>query len=142
MAALTDSDLDRVAAVLGVDAEREGDVARLSLSDDASGRRLAVEVARDLDAPGGPVTVVSAYSAGAFSQLHGCTGVVASEDLGEAIFFAREGDRVSGLVVEALAGCSLYANVAEKLLSADFTALPPETTMAALALSLSEPLFD
>ena len=58
------------------------------------------------------------------------------------IFFAREGGRVDGLVVERQAGCSLYANVSEKLLSADFTRLPPEVMMSAVALSMSEPLFE
>jgi hypothetical protein len=68
--------------------------------------------------------------------------MMASEELGEVIFFARQNDRVNGLVVERMAGCSLYANVSEKLLSADFTKLPGEIMMSAVALSMSEPLFE
>ena len=79
---------------------------------------------------------------GAFLQLHGCTGYLSSEELGEVIFFARDGRRAAGLVVERGAGASLYANVSEALLSTDFTQLPPEVMMAAVALSMSESLFE
>jgi hypothetical protein len=147
---LTDTDLARVAAALGVEPEREGGTVRFALVHEPSGRRLAVEVmpevalpegAEGTGAPGG-MALVSVYGASAFLQLHGVTGVVASEELGEVIFFAREGGRVAGLVVERQAGCSLYANVSERLLSADFTQLPPEVMMSAVALSMSEPLFE
>lgn len=150
--AFTDADFDRLAAALGVPAEREGAVVRFALAHAPSGRKLALEVTTDValpdapDAPQGapdaPQALVSVYSPAAFLQLHGCTGFVASEEMGEAIFFAREGGRVSGLVVEREAGCSLYANVAEVLLSADFTRLAPEVMMAAVALSMSETLFE
>ncbi|MFN3595793.1 MAG: hypothetical protein ACK41D_00805 [Rubricoccaceae bacterium] len=141
--ALSDSDLARVADALGVPAEDDGGRVRFALAHAASGRRLAVEVAPAVALPDGTQTaLVSVYSTGAFLQLHGCTGVMASAELGEVIFFARQGERVSGLVVEREAGCSLYASVDERLLSADFVRLPPEVMMSAVALSLSEPLFD
>ncbi|HYE96425.1 MAG TPA: hypothetical protein VD962_09460 [Rubricoccaceae bacterium] len=144
--ALTDADLDRLAAALGAPAEREGSLVRIALTHAESGRRLAVEIVPALALPGGPeggaAALVSVYGPAAFVQLQGCTGFVASEELGEVIFFAREGGRVSGLVIEREAGCSLYANVAERLLSADFTQLPPEVMMSAVALSMSEPLFE
>ena len=44
MPLLSDADLDRAAAVLGVTPDRDGSLTRLALSDTASGRRLAVEV--------------------------------------------------------------------------------------------------
>lgn len=142
--ALTDSDLARVADALGVPAEADGaGHVRFALAHAPSGRRLALEIAPAVTLPDGSHTaLVSVYSTGAFLQLHGCTGVVASAELGEVIFFARQGDRVSGLIVEREAGCSLYASVDERLLSADFARLPSEVMMSAVALSLSEPLFD
>ena len=142
--AFSDADFERLAAALGAAPEREGPTVRLQLAHAGSGRRLAVEITAAGAIPGAAegTSLVSVYGANAFLQLHGCTHFVASEELGEAIFFAREGGRVAGLVVEREAGCSLYANVAEALLSADFTKLPPEVMMAAVALSMSEPLFE
>jgi hypothetical protein len=147
--AFTDADFDRIGGALGAAATREGALVRYTLHDESSGRRLALEILPTVALPesargeDGPTTaVVSAYGPGSFVQLHGCTGYLASEELGEVIFFARDGRRVAGLVVERAAGASLYANVAQSLLSADFTQLPPEVMMAAVALSMSEPLFD
>lgn len=142
----SDTDLDRIGAALGVSAEREGGTVRYSLAHAPSGRRLALEVTPEVTLPDGvdadTTALVSVYGTNAFLQLQGCTGFVESEELGEVIFFARQNGRVSGLTVERQAGCSLYANVSEKLLSADFTQLPPEIMMSAVALSMSEALFD
>jgi len=147
--AFTDADFERIGGALAGTPAREGALVRFALLDEESGRRLALEILPTVSLPeaargdDGPTTaVVSTYGPGAFLQLHGCTGYLASEELGEVIFFARAGRRVAGLVVERAAGASLYANVGEALLSADFTQLPPEVMMAAVALSMSEPLFD
>ncbi len=137
MPILSAADLDRAAAVLGVGAERDGALTRLALSDPASGRRLAVEVT---SGEGG--AIVKVYGTEAHLELHDCAGLVTSDELGEVIFFARGGGRVAGLVVEREAACSLYANVAERLLSADFLSVAPEVAQAAVVLSLSEPLFE
>ncbi len=134
---LPDADLDRAAAVLGVTPERDGGLTRLALSDAASGRRLAVEVTRGESGPS-----VKVYGTESHLELHDCAGLVTSEELGEVIFFARGGGRVAGLVIEREAACSLYANVSEKLLSADFLTVAPEVAQAAVVLSLSEPLFE
>ena len=136
-APLSDADLDRAAAVLGVAADRSGAGVRLALSNPESGRRLAVEVSRG---EGG--AIVKVYGTEAHLELHDCAGLVTSDELGEVIFFARGGGRVAGLVVEREAACSLYANVAERLLSADFLSVAPEVAQAAVVLSLSEPLFE
>jgi hypothetical protein len=146
--AFADADFERIAAALGATAEREGAMVRFALTHAASGRKLAIEVSPSVALPGADGTdstvLVSAYGPLAYVQLHGVTGYLASVDLGEVIFFARPGNgaSVSGLVIEREAGCSLYANVAEALLQADFTQLPPEAMMAAVALSMSEPLFE
>ena len=140
------ADLVRIAQVLGVPLRSEVDLHRFELTDAASGRRLSLEVRTGLAMPAGldgqPPNVVSVYTNSAFLQLHGCTGLLASEELGEVIFFARRGGTTSGLVVEREAGCSLYAHVDERLLSTDFTTLPPELAMSSVALSLTETLFN
>lgn len=142
----SDADLERIAAVLAVDPKIEGSVARFELHDAASGRRVALEITRDVVLPdtvadAQPDNLVSVYAASSFLQLQGCTGFIASDELGEVIFFARRGGVTNGLVVEREAGCSLYANVDEKLLSTDFTQLSPELIMSSVALSMSESLF-
>ena len=135
---LSSADFDRIAAALGVEPEHEGDIVRYSLQDAESGRALVLEVMAETD-DGSLVTV---YSQVAHLQLQGCEAVVASEELGEALFLGREGERVSGLVVERAAGCSLYANVPERLLTADFLSLRPEVMQSAVVLSLGETMFE
>ncbi|MEM9996306.1 MAG: hypothetical protein AAF809_01295 [Bacteroidota bacterium] len=146
--AFSAADFDTIAEALGVPVQRDGTLVRYELTHAASGRTLALEITPEVGLPdsgdGVPATLalVSVYATNSFLQLQGCTGFVASEELGEVIFFAKNGGATSGLVVEREAGSSLYANVTDRLLSADFTQLPPEVMMSAVALSLSESLFD
>lgn len=137
----SDADLDRIGKVLGVQAKQTGNVTRFELRDETSGRNLALEITRNIDLPHTlaedlPSDLVSVYATSSFLQLQGCTGCIASDDLGEVIFFARQGGMANGLVVEREAGCTLYANVDERLLSMDFTQLPPELIMSSVALSI------
>ncbi len=73
-------------------------------------------------------------------QLHNCTGYVPSESLGEVIFIGEHQGRVSGIIVEKEAGCSIYANVNQEILSGDFTKLAPEVMISGIALSVAEHL--
>ncbi len=138
MPALSDQDIDRIAAALGVQPERADGVVKLALSHADSGRHLRIEI-YDADSD---TAIVKAYGRESHLELHGCIGAVALEELGETIFFARTGGQVSGLVVEKGAGCSLYANVSEDLLSRDFIAVPLEQRSASLQLSMCEPMLD
>lgn len=141
----TDADIERIEAVLGVEAKKDESMARFELADEDSGRRITLEIHRKVTSPGLSETdftnLVSVYAPASFLQLQGCTGFIGSEDLGEVLFVARSGDTANGLVVERHAGCSLYANVDTKLLSTDFTQLPPELIMSSVALSVTEDLF-
>lgn len=142
-----DEDIQRIAAALGAVPQIEDARVRFSLADPESGRRLTLEIQRALVLPPAlqevmPPNLVSVYTPSSFLQLQGCTGYLASQELGEVIFFGRQQGFVSGLVVEREVGCSLYANVHERLLSADFMQLPPEMIMSSVALSMSETLFN
>jgi hypothetical protein len=142
----SDDDFDQLAAAFGVEPKRDGSLVRFELSDEESGRRLVLEIQPTVELPdgladGGPTGLVSVYGMNAFLQLQGCTGYIASEEMGEAIFFARKHDTTNGLVVERGAGCSLYANVDDRLLKTDFTQLPSEIMMSSVALSMTETLF-
>lgn len=142
--AFTPEDFDRLGAALGVAPVREGAVVRFTLTDAESGRKLVLEIQSTVPLPESLAearsALVSAYGTNAFIQLQGVTGFLASEELGEVIFFARHGGTTSGLIVERGAGCSLYGHVHDRLLEADFTRLPPEVMMGAVALSLSTTL--
>jgi len=141
----SDADIERIETVLGVTAKKDDSFARFELADEQSGRRVTLEIHRSVEASGlsdgDSTTLVSVYAPASFLQLQGCTGFIGSEDLGEVIFVARSGETANGLVVEREAGCSLYANVDTKLLSTDFTKLPPELIMSSVALSVTEDLF-
>ena len=140
MPSLSDADLDLAATALGATAERlaDGRTVSFALSDSESGRRLAVDIVRTEAG----TTIVKVYGPAAHLELHGCTGVVATDDLGEALFFARDGGRVSGLVVERAAACSIFANVEERLLTTDYFTVAPDVAHAAVVLSMAETLFD
>jgi hypothetical protein len=139
-------DLDRIAEVLNAEAKHDGSALRFDLRDHSTGRSIALEIRAAIQVPGvadgDPYTLVSVYAASSFLQLQNCTGYIASSELGEVIFFGKHGGVTNGLVVEREAGCSLYANVDDRLLSADFTLLPPELIMCSVALSMSDTLFD
>lgn len=144
--AFSQNDIDRIAQVFGVTPKQDGSLFRFELQDTGSGRQLALEIQSGIPLPeniseGKPASLVSIYATSSFLQLQGCTGYIASAELGEVIFFAKRNGYTSGLVVEREAGCSLYANVDDRLLSTDFTQLPPEMIMSSVALSMTESLF-
>ena len=82
--------------------------------------------------------LISVFTDNAHIQLHFCTGYVTSDLLGEVTFIGEHHNRVSGLIIEKQAACSLYSNIDKKLLSGDFTKLGPEVMLAGIALSLTE----
>ena len=90
----SDADIDRIAEVLGVPPKQEGEVFRFKLHDKASGRRITLEITRGLTLPKTvademPGNLVSVMAPCSMLQLQGCTGYIASRELGEVIFFAR-----------------------------------------------------
>ena len=142
----SEADLERIESVLGVKPKSDGRVWRFELKNKESGRRITLEIHPGLPVPeeideSGKSNLISVYAASSFLQLQGCTGFLASQELGEVIFVAKAGHGANGLVVEREVGCSLYANVDMRLLSTDFTQLPPELIMSSVALSVTEDLF-
>lgn len=85
-------------------------------------------------------SMVVVYTVGGHLQLHNCTGFVVSDELGEVTFVGESLGRLSGLVVEREAACSLYANVTRDLISGDFANLGVEVMLSGVALSLTEDL--
>lgn len=135
----TKENIDAIAKVLNTEAKAIGDdVYRLEVSDEEEGRKLALEIHLGLNAEDDKMNMVSVYAQNTFLQLHNCTAFIASDMLKQVTFFGRQHERTSGLIVEQTAGCSLYANVSDMILNSDFTTLPEDLMMCAVALSLTE----
>ncbi|MDG5766492.1 hypothetical protein QA596_03355 [Balneolales bacterium ANBcel1] len=135
----SEENIAAIAKVLDINPKISGSVYRFEIADSQTGRKIALEIHLGLSLGNGEKTnLISAYTHDSFLQLHNCTAFVASELLNQITFFGKDGDRISGLIIEKEAGCSLYANVRESLLKGDFTELPPEVMMCSVALSLTE----
>ena len=135
----TKENIDAIANVLNTKAKPLGDdVFRLEVINEEDNRKLALEIHLGLDVNGEAMNMVSVYAQNTFLQLHNCTAFIASDMLKQVTFFGRTGERTSGLIVETGAGCSLYSNVSEAILNSDFTQLPEDLMMCAIALSLTE----
>lgn len=140
----TKENIDTIAKVLGAQAKPLGnDVFRFEVkNEEDQPRKLALEIHLGLDINGEQMNMVSVYSYNTFLQLHNCTAFVASDMLQQVTFFGKSGDKTSGLIVEKTAGCSLYANVDDAIISGDFTELPEDLMMCGIALSLTESMDD
>jgi hypothetical protein len=128
-----------VARVLGAESVHDdGDHFRVRLTNQAEKRILLLEVypAGSIARGSGAMAVV--YTGNSHLQLHNITGWVTSEELGEVTFVGESGGRLSGLVVERGAACSLYANVDRQVITGDFTRLGVEVMLSGVALSLAE----
>lgn len=134
-------DFQKIALALETEVTLQGNVARFNCQDASTGRKLSLEIHPTLESPSGNMNLISVYGFNAFLQLQNCTGYLASQELGEVIFFAKQNETTCGLVVEKIAGCSLYANVKDALLKSDFLSLPAELLMSSVALSMTESLF-
>ncbi|WP_445665007.1 hypothetical protein [Fodinibius sp. AD559] len=135
----TKENIDAIANVLETKAKPLGnDVFRFEVTNEEEKRRLALEIHLGLEVKGENSNMVSVYAQNTFLQLHNCTAFIASDMLQQVTFFGRQNERTSGLIVETGAGCSLYANVSETILNSDFTKLPEDLMMCAIALSLTE----
>ena len=140
MPAFTEKDIQKIAKIIGADETAwEKDHFRLQVTNRPERRRLILEIFPDaaLGAPRKGALVV-VYTGTAHLQLHNCTGYVTSEELGEVTFVGEDSGRLSGLVVEQRAACSLYANVNRQVISSDFTKLGVEVMLSGVALSLAE----
>lgn len=135
----TEDNIEAIAEVLQTQAKPLGnDVFRLEVENKEEGRKLALEIHLGMDVDDEDMNMVSVYAQNTFLQLHNCTAFIASEMLKQVTFFGRQNNRTSGLIIEQGAGCSLYSNVSDAVLNSDFTQLPEDLMMSAIALSLTE----
>ncbi|OGB66919.1 MAG: hypothetical protein A2Y94_02445 [Caldithrix sp. RBG_13_44_9] len=135
-----DDDIEAISKVLGIKPVKRVDHFRFVLENKKDKRRLSLEIYPDIPIGDSQGSLISIYTHNTHIQLHFCGGYVPSESLGEVIFFSENNGRVSGVIVEKEAGCSVYANVDASILSGDFTQLAPEVMLSGIALSITEHL--
>jgi len=131
-------DVENIGSVLRVKAVKRGNFYRFDLDDKKSKRKLSIEIYPAIKTGRQSGNLISVYTINSHLQLHQCTGYIASEMLGEVTFYSESDGKISGLIIEREAGCSLYANVDRSVLSGDFTRLGPEVMLSSIALSLAE----
>jgi len=134
----TKKDIDKISKVLGVESKLLGNNYRFILENKEERRKLSLEIYPNIPIGDKVGNLISVYTQNSHLQLHFCTGYVISEMLGEVTFVGEFHGRLSGLIIEKEAGCSLYSNVDSRLLSGDFTKLGPEVMLSGIALSLTE----
>ena len=132
------NDFKKIASVLESDFKKCDRCYRMVLINDKEERKLSLEIYPDIPIGKKKGSLISVYTRTTHLQLHFCSGFVVSEMLGEVTFIAEAEGRLSGLIIEKGAGCSLYAHVDSSLLSGDFTKLGPEVMLSGIALSLVE----
>lgn len=137
------SDIEKIASCLGNPEINDlKDHFRLKLSGPEGKRHISLEVYPEVAlADGARGALVVVYTHNCHLQLHNCTGYVVSQELGEVTFVSEREDRISGMVVEREAACSLYTNVNRGLISDDFTKFGVEVMLSGVALSLAEEIF-
>lgn len=135
----TQKDFNKIAKVLGGKFDPCDQCLRMVLEHREENRKLSLEIYPDIAIGKDKGNLVSVYTAAAHMQLHFCSGYVTSEMLGEVTFIGEHHGRLSGLIIEKGAACSLYSNVNRSILSGDFTQLGPEVMLSGIALSLAEP---
>ncbi len=134
----SEKDIETISKVLGVKPVKRVDHYRFVLENTQDKRRLSLEIYPSVPIGESEGNLISIYTHNTHIQLHFCTGYVPSESLGEVIFISEYRGRVSGIIVEKEAGCSVYSNVEASILSGDFTKLAPEVMMSGIALSVAE----
>ncbi len=131
-------DIQKIERVLENKFQQSDSCYRLVLINEEEGRKLSLEIYADIPIGKKRGNLISVYTPSAHLQLHFCSGYVVSEMLGEVTFIGEHGGRLSGLIIEKDAACSLFSNVDAHLLSGDFTKLGPEVMLSGIALSLAE----
>jgi hypothetical protein len=139
----TQDDIDKIGAIIGAsESGWEVDHFRLKVVQQEEQRTLVLEIYPDTELGRERGALVVVYTGATHLQLHNCSGYVTSEELAEVTFVAESEDKISGLVVEREAACSLYAEINRDLISSDFSTLGVEVMLSGVALSLAEDVFN
>lgn len=142
-ASFTKENIEKISDLLAAEkCTFEKDHYRLRICCHEEKRILVLEIYPEIDLGKSRGNLIVIYTGNSHLQLHNCTGYVLSEELGEVTFVAETRERLSGLVVERVASCSLYAGLDRDLISSDFTKLGIEVMLSGVALSLAEDVLE
>lgn len=130
----------KITKVLNTKPQKIGNYFRYELINQIDKRKLSLEIYPKIKIGRKVTGMVTVYALNSLLQLHFCKGFVVSSELNEVTFIAETNNKLSGLIVEREAGCSLFANIDKSMLSGDFTKLAPEVMISGIALSLIEGL--
>lgn len=134
-----DDDAKKIAEILAATkVNKENDRYRIKLVNNDDQRSLSLEIFPETSLGKTRGMLVVIYTGNSHLQLHNCTGYVVSDELGEVTFVSETEGRLSGMVVERGASCSLYAALNREIISSDFTQLGVEVMLSGVALSLAE----
>jgi hypothetical protein len=143
MPIFTKKEIDKIAECLKAESvHKDKDHFRMKITSDEGQRTLILEIYPEVTLGKGKGSLVVVYTPNSHLQLHSCSGYVTSEELGEVTFIGESAGKISGLVVERQAACSLYANVIRELISGDFTKFGVEVMLSGVALSLAEEIIE
>lgn len=134
----SDEDINKITAALNGTHKRYKNHFRIEIKNVELNTSLYLEIYSNIDIGKEKGNLISVYAPLAHLQLHFCTGYIISDVLEEVTFISENNNRLSGLTIEKIGGCSLYSNVNRSLLSGDFTQLGPEVMLSSIALSLAE----
>ena len=130
--------IEKIANLLKVPVKNLGSNYRMVLENPDNKHRLALEIHPNIAMGPSEGNLISVYTTNTHLQLQFCTGYVISESLGEVTFYSETGDKISGMIIDRTASCSVYSNVDRTILSGDFSNLVPEIMMSSIPLSLTE----
>lgn len=143
MTKFTQEDIQRITDILQPEkVTKEKEQFRLKISNKEGKRVLILEIFPEVLLGRARGMLVVVYTGNSHLQLHNCSGFVISEELGEVTFISETKERLSGLVVEREASCSLYAGIDRSLITTDFTNLGVEVMLSGVALSLAEDIIE
>lgn len=135
------AEAEKVGKILGAEkVSEEKECFRIKINNIEDNRTLSLEIFPDIPLGVTKGLLIVVYTGNSHLQLHNCSGYVFSEELGEITFVSESDNRLSGMVVESGASCSLYAALNRELISSDFTQLGVEVMLSGVALSLAEDL--
>ena len=142
MLQFSETDFKKIEKTLGGEFQKEDACYRMVLQNKDENRKLSLEIYSDICIGKTKGNLISVYTSTSHLQLQFCSAYVVSDMLGEVTFVSECGTKVSGLIIEKGAACSLYANLDREILSGDFTQLGPEVMLSGIALSLVDPMLD
>jgi len=138
----TENDIKKIAKILNCNWKLKEKNYRLTIENPDKTRKLVLEIYPDIQIGENYGNLISVYTENTHLQLHFCTGYVVSKMLEEVTFFSEKHGKVSGMIIEKEAGCSMYSNVDRAVLSGNFSNMGPEVMLSGIALSLTELMID